>query len=980
ASLSFSTYKNEMIKPHSISGNSVYSIYQDRSGIIWVGTDWTGLNHFKLEESRFSHEYAEKSYDDKLINNIIYSLMIDKQGMLWIGTGEGVNIFDRQKNSYVLFQSDPQDQSTISNNSVRTIIQDSKGNIWLGTEDGLCRYLPRTKSFKRYPDIFKDGEKEIIISLCESPDGKIWIGTYGEGLFCFDPGTGEVKKYTHDPSDPYSLSDNIIWKILDSRDGYLWIGTAQGGLCKYDAREDVFYCYRHDPENEKSLISNFILTLYLDHDRRLWVGTRSGLERLENDDLVNPDFIHYALEDASSSKTINGIIEDNLNRLWVTTTSGLTMMDPSNKSMVTYFQEDGLPGDEFSINSICSDSGTGEIFVGGIKGYSRFIPGKMKAESEAPQTKIIDLKLDHQSVPIGRTPNGELILRKDICYTEHISLAYRENYVISFEYAALQYINSYMVQYAYILDGYESEWNFVGNERLATYRNLPPGNYTFKVKAANLDGEWSGISSVLRIDVRPPLVIPPWYQKFNTPLFKVLATLILITFISIIIYLRLRILRNRQRVLEEMVNKRTEQLSEVNVLLEEKQEEVSIQNEELLRHRYKLENLVEERTKELSEAKLKAEEADRLKSAFLANMSHEIRTPMNAIIGFSTLIDDELLEPSERKYFIKMIKNNGDTLLTLINDIIDISTIEANQLVLYKERFSLDNIMQEVYTFHSLKKKRKTELQLVKSKNQMDTYLENDPIRLRQILNNLVGNALKFTEQGYVRMSYTRTADHVLIRVQDTGIGISGEDQEKIFDHFHKLDSDETKLYEGTGIGLAISKKLVELMDGTIRVTSELGKGSTFEFTLPYDESVQPEKIIESLKPGRIPDLKGMHILVAEDEKNNYLLLEKMLGKTGATILWAENGKIALEMLENLEYAGKLIILMDIKMPVMNGIEANKKIKKKHRDVPVIAVTAYAQLGDKNRIMSHNFDDYLSKPINPEELYKLLSYYSMNTG
>ena len=963
--ISFQSFTNNNVDINSISGNSIYTIYQDNSGMIWAGTDWAGLNKFKLHPTKFNHKYAEQKMQNSLVSNIVYSLAWYKENKVWIGTDEGLNLYDLQTDKFELFKSNPNNENTISHNHVRTILIDKDEIVWIGTENGLNQYLPESNSFKRYNSIFSKGEKSIIISLYQSTTGEIWIGTYGEGLFRFDPRTGNVERFRYNSTDPNSLSDDIVWKIIEDNSGLLWIATAQGGLCRLNPNSGLFERFVHNPGDSTSLSNDFVISLLFDHNDNLWIGTRNGLNKIEDYTADTPFFKHY--KDGLSSQTINGIIEDNNNQLWLTTTHGLTRFNPAKNSFSAYYTEDGLQGNEFSINSICIDSVSGEIFVGGTNGFNMFFPQQISSNIPPPKTKIVDLKLFHQSVPVGDTIDNRVILIEDIAYTNEITLTHKE-YIISFEYAALQFQAPFTIQYAYRLEGYEKNWNYVNNERIATYRNLPPGHYVFWVKAANKDGIWSDDPTSIRLYIKPP-----WWNMW---LFKILAVLIFVSSILSIYFLRVKILKTRQYQLESTVSKRTEQLREVNVLLEEKQEEISLQNIELLRHRFELEKLVDERTTELKNAKIRAEESDKLKSAFLANMSHEIRTPMNAIIGFSSLLEDDTMETDEKEYYIKMIKKSGDTLLTLINDIIDISRIEANLLILYKEQFCLEDVMDEIYAYFSLKNDKNVDLQIVRSNETSKTYLYNDPIRFRQILTNLVGNALKFTEKGYVRIGHIIQDKEIEIFVEDSGIGIKKMNQENIFNHFYKLESGKEKFYEGTGIGLAICKKLVELMGGKINLKSKTGRGSTFYFSFPFTElQVEETKLADKRKSQQMFNLDGINVIIAEDEPNNYKLLEKILQKSKAKLIWTKNGKETVELFKNRDFHKNTIVLMDIKMPVMNGIEANKLIKQMNAKVPVIAVTAFAQAGDRLIMLKHGFDDYISKPIKQQELLSLLAYY-----
>lgn len=961
----FIRYQHEMTDPNSISGNSVYCIYEDSFNNIWVGTDWNGLNRLDISKERFKHFYAQKDSKNNLINNVVFSLLLN-DNKLWIGTEEGVNILDRETNTFQLFQYSSTNANSISHNHIRSLLKDNEGNIWLGTENGLNKYQPESNSFKRYTELFEPDAKRIIISLLQTRDGNIWLGTYGDGLVRFNPKTLKFKKFRNLPDNPNSLSNDIVWKTLEDKNGNIWIATGHGGLCKYEPAIDKFTRYQHNPKDSTSISSDIVVSLYIDKNETLWLGTRTGLDKMEYTADNKVFFRHYNEKNGFSAPTIDAIIEDEFGNLWLTTSKGLTRFNPETLEIATFFIADGLQGDEFSINSIARDVNTHEIFIGGINGFNIFKPSEIEISSLPPETKIVNLKILHNSVEIREKINDRVILDQDIVYKDNIEFSYKDQ-IISFVYSAIQYNSQLNIEFAYMLEGYDKNWNYVKNERIATYRHLPPGKYTFKVKAANKDGIWHTTPASIRLFIKPP-----WW---NTMLFKTLLSILIITTTFGTYFFRVRLLKKRQQMLENMVHKRTEELSEANVMLEEKQEEITIQNEELVRHRNDLEELIKERTAELYTAKLKAEESDKLKSAFLANMSHEIRTPLNAIVGFSGLLIAEEIEKDEKVYFGQMIQNNSDTLLTLINDIIDISLIEANQLVIYKDNFCIDDILKEIMSYYQLKNKKNIDIQIVVSSNTENTIIKNDSTRFRQIITNLVGNAIKFTDKGYVRFGYKTNKNDIEIFVEDTGIGIRYEDQAYIFDHFHKLDPNKEKFYEGTGIGLSISKKLANLMGGDLKFSSEPNKGSRFYLLLPREESDTTQKRISDTQPLNY-NFKDLLFIIAEDEPNNYNLIHRILRKTDAQILWAKNGVEAVSHVSGLQENQNCIVLMDIKMPVMNGIEATKRIKKLNKNIPVIAITAFAQAGDKAWIMNSRFDDYISKPLNPQILLeKIAAFY-----
>ncbi len=374
---------------------------------------------------------------------------------------------------------------------------------------------------------------------------------------------------------------------------------------------------------------------------------------------------------------------------------------------------------------------------------------------------------------------------------------------------------------------------------------------------------------------------------------------------------------------------------------------------------------------ELKRAKEKAEESDRLKTAFLANMSHEIRTPMNAIIGFSELLNDPDITPDNRREFISLIAENSKALLKLIEDIIDVAKIEARQVKIVKSTCQVNQILHEMHVTSQdqLKKQpnKKIAIKINLPVSDIKFSIESDPFRFKQVMNNLVDNAIKFTEKGYVEIGYRiQKQDTILFYVKDTGIGLAEGKISVIFERFRQAEESSTKEYRGTGLGLTIARRLAEMLGGKLWVDSKLGEGSTFYFSLPFI----PKKVSEKLKPFNDQKVKidwtGKTILVAEDETSNFELINATLRRTNVNLMRAKNGLEAVSLFKRNNYID--LILMDIRMPEMNGYEATKIIKSIKADVPVISLTAYAMAEDREKSVKAGCDEYISKPFNPSEL------------
>ncbi|MFO7940374.1 MAG: ATP-binding protein, partial [Bacteroidales bacterium] len=361
------------------------------------------------------------------------------------------------------------------------------------------------------------------------------------------------------------------------------------------------------------------------------------------------------------------------------------------------------------------------------------------------------------------------------------------------------------------------------------------------------------------------------------------------------------------------------------------------------------------------------------KSAFLANMSHEIRTPMNGIIGFSEMLVAQGVSDEKRAFYAKIVIDSSKQLLTIVNDILDISMLDTGQVQVKDEPVFVNQLLKDLYnTYLPQAQEQALTLHYTTDLPDDQCQIQSDHTRLRQIIQNLLNNALKFTQKGSITFGYTQNNNQLIFYVTDTGIGISAEKKENIFDRFYQEELDITRQYGGTGLGLAISKDLVHLLGGSIWVESTKNEGTTFYFSLPYQTSDQPDTPKENNKQ---KDTKAqLTILVAEDEELNYLYIEEVLTEHGAHLLHARNGIESVELCKR--HPEIDLVLMDLKMPKMNGYEAAKEIKALYPDLPIVAQTAYAMSGDREKTLEAGFDDYIAKPMKPDSLKTLIENYS----
>lgn len=949
-----------------LNSNYVRSLALDTENRLWVGT-YSGLNIYKEGADRFSSVKSSEIQEGSLSQNSVRSIFRDSQGGMWLGTyWGGLNYYHPLCNRFQRIKHVPF-LNSLSDNVVSCIVEDKQHNLWIGTSDGgLNFYDHATKQYKSY--LFSSGPvamdvpfKDIKTVYVDEPNDKVYVGAHAGGMMVLHRKSGHVEYYNRKNSN---IPSNNIYSILSDENGGFWVASLEH-LLHFDVNKRSFTLVDKDESGEKlqqynrllfrdsrkriwiggekgisvynqigsSLSANkelaidsilkqaFVNCFYESSFGNIWIGTRNGLFSLKAD---GGDLKQYTTANGLPSNVIYGILEDTYGRLWLSTNMGLSCLNPENGKFRNFTILDGLQSNQFNAGSYCRKD-NGYMLFGGVNGITSFRPETLIDNPYAPKPVINKLFVFNKEV----LPDDETgILKESVEYTDRITLTSSQNsFALSF--VVSNYIAGKHNTFAYKLDGYNDVWYKQSDISLVSYSNLPAGDYTFYIKAANNDGKWNEEPAILRIRI-----LPVWYRTWWAITLFVLSVLFIL--FGIVRYFWLRKSMQAEIAMER--------------LDKEKQEEIS-----------------------------------QMKIRFYVNISHELRTPLTLIVAPLQELLNRIKGHWEQEQLL-YIQRNTNRLLHLVNQLMDYRRAE---LGIFELRPTYANAYKRVMNcfvnYESLAKRKDIDYNFYTELQDENVWFDENYLDL--IVNNLLSNAFKYTEVGEsITVKLYKEANHLVLQIADTGIGIPQDKQEKIFERFYQVESGRA----GSGIGLSLVQRLVELHHGRITLQSEVGKGSTFTVYLPQDKSVYTQEELLSgsgeVEEQRVYSTNAHDIYIGDEEKpdaeecvegeesgkrgtlliveDNEELRRYLVNGLSAEfcLLEAENGQKALDMLKEQEVD---LIITDVMMPVMDGVKLCKLVKQNLRTchIPVYMLSAKADVKYQLEGLQVGADDYIPKPF-----------------
>lgn len=953
-------------KDIALRADVISGCVQDNNGNIWISYGSAGIDILNKNDFSVKSILHDPDTDEALSENSTTVLFKDEDGIIWVGTyKKGLNFFHESMMRFPIYNRHSKPYA-LPFEDINRFVEDRKGNLWLGTNGGGLIYFDRSSgrftSYRHDPKDPQSLSSDVVVSLCLDHEDKLWIGTFFGGLNCFDG--RKFTRYEHSPQDSTSLSGKSVWEVFEDSEHRLWIGTLDGGVNLFNPKNKTFSRYNH--RDQRSLYSVYISTINEDSKGNIWFGTSIGIDVLMKE---SGSILHFESEKNNPASLRNnvilGVLEDSKGRIWIGTQGGLSLWQKEANQFVNFTEKDGLPHNAImtmkedaagrlwlgtpnglSCATIVSKNGriqlrfvnyseidglqgqrfnedaairtrNGELVFGGANGFNIFKPGDIGNNKTMPRVVLTDFQLFNRSIRPGKADRKHFALPSSITTNPSIVLTSNDN-VFSIEFAALNFVQPSKNNYKYKLEGFSEDWLVTdASNRKVTFTNLDAGDYVFRVVSSNNDGVWNdeGISLPIK-------VLPPFWKSAK-------AVVVYVFILLLLLYATRKLIQQSERM---------------KFAIKQQQEEA-----------------------------MRSHELDRIKTKFFTNVSHEFRTPLSLIISPLEKLSEQVVDPAQQRH-IDLIQKNARRLLNLVNQLLDFRKMEVQDIRFHPSEGDIIRFVREtVYSFADLSEKKNIRLTFESNTSSLEAIFDHD--KVEKILFNLLSNAFKFTMGSgeilvIVEVNDASENSIVQIIVKDSGIGIPAEKHEQIFERFFQNDLPDSLMNQGSGIGLAITKEFVRIHGGTIRVESEVGKGSSFIVVLPLKKLVHAvrETISEPVNPvfdTQDDDVQGSGdkplILLIEDNDDFRFYLKDNL-KLSYAVIEAANGEEGWKK-AILEYPD--LIVTDVMMPGMNGIELCKKIKSDQRvsHIPVILLTARS--GEEQRLEGFEVgaDDYIPKPF-----------------
>lgn len=977
----FTNYSTAAPAGKALRSNRIYKAVHDADGRVWVGTE-KGLDILDPATGLVDHVAGNARNQYSLQGSSVRTIYIDAKGIYWVGAFQsGVNKYDRNLTAFHLVCSNPFDPNGLSAPKVTSFAPAADGSVYIGTDAGGLNL------FNQYTGLFTRiaiGRQPLTVLALERVNEELWIGTYMQGIYVLNTVNGAIRHYATDDGTSGLVSDEVFCLHKD-RQGNIWVGTngkgvqiyvpakrrfitlkeyitgatgdkaadrgfirdiqedAQGriwiaapgrGIDMYDPVKRHFRMYGR--WHTKDLPVDEVQTLLPDKAGVLWGGTGGrGLLRL---DYTRDSFAIYTSREGLANNVIGKILADSAGTLWLSTNKGISAFDPVTGKCKNFTAENGLQQAAFSRGSGITTS-DGTFFFGGLNGFNYFSPVLLHYNHHIPAVVFTGLKVDNNEV----VPGEHSPITSNIAIAQQIKLKYKQNFSVGF--TVLDFTSPNECRYLYQLQGFDKNWNAIGSGKTAVFTNLDPGEYTLLVKAYSPNSNWVTQPASIKIFIKPPF----WRTGYAWAAYVLLAA-------AILWGIRYRgIQRLHQKFAAEQERRQVRQL------IEEERKEV-------------------ERQRQFDEVKIK----------FLTNLSHEFRTPLSLIAGPVQALLEEEADPG-KKGQLTMVRRNTRRLLNLVNQLLDFRNPEAHEQRLNAQPGDIAGFLKEAAeSFRDLADRRNISFRF--QTNVEEYYTQFDEDKIERILFNLLGNAFKFTgENGIVTLHLQPQQNNtgIAFTVTDNGIGMTEEEQRRIFDRFYQGETRPDIMNQGSGIGLSITRDFVKLHGGTIEVQSAYGKGSTFTVKLPLPQvkapaqahpaTDEPETSIpatslipathqppcepDALPEPEIPEGERLTVLLVEDSEDYRSFLKNQLSRY-YKVVEAADGR---EGWQKALSCHPQVIVSDINMPHIDGITLSKKIRsdKRTAHIPIILLTALT--GDAYQLqgLQTGASDYLTKPFSP---------------